>query len=148
VLFDADMIAGFDSPAGRFFDRSVLTPRQITEADAAEIEKGSAKKRFPRAEKKTSNSDSPPFEGAFADWLEKYEKLRAIRFADSAMEEKLAAQPATLVLKLLKGENVAHELALKSVENSWWVFSSDAKAHLEISANRAEPVVKDAESLF
>jgi hypothetical protein len=83
-----------------------------------------------------------------ADWLEKYEKLRAIRFADQATEEKLSGKQPELVLKLLKGDSVAHELAIKTLDNTWWVFSSAARAHLEISANRAEPVVKDAENLL
>jgi hypothetical protein len=148
VLFDADMISGFDSPAARFFDRTILGPAKITEADAAEIEKGPNSKRFARAEKKAGNSEHAPFEGAFADWLEKYEKLRAIRFADTAIEEKLSTLQPKLVLKLLKGDASICELALRNFENEWWVFSSELKAHVEISANRAEPVIKDAESLF
>lgn len=158
ILIDGDAISSFENPVARFFDRVVLSGK-VDDADSAELEKGSLKKRFTKASDKEKNPSGGPFnEKSFNEWIEKFERLRAIRYADPATEEKLANQQPELVLKLLDGEKVAEEFALKKMPGSgsspdatqvtWWVFSSKVKAHLEISANRAEPVVKDAESLL
>lgn len=161
VLLDTEAISGFDNAVARFFDRAVLS-KKIDDADAAELAKGSSKKRFDRQATKPAGKDKAPFDGAFNDWLEKFERLRAIRYADQGTEEKLAALEPELILKIMNGSRVSEEIAVKKMSDSgteigksgsgnastWWVFSSDAKAHIEISANRAEPVVKDAESLF
>ena len=158
ILMDGEAISGFENPVARFFDR-ILLSRKTDDADGAELEKGTQRKRFTRASAQNKQSqDGLVFEGPFNEWLEKFERLRAIRYADPATEEKLAARQPELVLKLLDGEKVAEEFALKKVTGlssvpdsaqvTWWVFSSKVNAHLEISANRAEPVVKDAESLL
>lgn len=155
LLMDGDALSGFDNALARFFDRAVLSSK-IDEADGAELEKGSQKKRFSRPESRSRGRDKAPFEGPFNDWLEKFERLRAIRYADPATEEKLAREEPQLVLKILDGDKIAEELVVKKIAGTdtangpvtWWVFSSDARAHLEISANRAEPVVKDADSLL
>jgi len=158
ILMDGEAISGFENPVARFFDR-ILLSRTSDDADGAELEKGNQRKRFNRATGGAKPSqDGLVFEGPFNEWLEKFERLRAIRYADPATEEKLATREPELVLKLLDGEKVAEEFALKKISGptsvsdpgqvTWWVFSSKVKAHLEISANRAEPVVKDAESLL
>ncbi len=147
ILLEADAIAGFDNAVARFFDRRVLS-KKINEAESAELEKGTTKKRFNRQ----TGRDKPPFEGAFSDWLEKVERLRAIRYADTKTEEQLTQKQPELTLKIMNGEQVSEEITVKKIDDAskttWWIFSSATKAHVEISANRAEPVVKDAESLF
>lgn len=151
ILLEADAISGFDNAVARFFDRSVLS-KNIDDADSAEIEKGKSKKRFARQNIKTAEKEKPPFEGPFNDWLDKFERLRALRYADATTEEKLTQLQPELTLKVLKGDRIGEEISMKKMDDmgktTWWIFSSIGKAHLEISANRAEPVVKDAESLF
>jgi len=157
ILLEADAISGFDNAVARFFDRSVLS-KKIDEADSAELEKGPTKKRFNRqigtdkVTDKDSRTDKPPFESAFHDWLGKVERLRAIRYADTKTEEQLTEKQPELTLKILDGERISEEIMVKKIDESnkttWWIFSSATKAHVEISANRAEPVVKDADALF
>ena len=157
ILLEADAISGFDNAVARFFDRSVLS-KKINDAETAELEKGTAKKRFHRQigkDKVTDRENSkekPPFESAFNDWLEKVERLRAIRYADTKTEEQLTQLQPELTLKILNGERISEEITVKKIDEAnkttWWIFSSTTKSHVEISANRAEPVVKDAEALF
>lgn len=167
VLIAGDAISGFDNPVARFFERTVF-PTKLDESDTAEVTDGeltktfegktaAARSRNPEDDGKSSSDQDPggKFGPAFDEWLDRAERLRGIRYASQEAEEKLANIQPALELKFVKNGAKIEEITFKTLpadsnkgNPTWWVVSTTTKAHMEISANRAEPLVKDAIGLL
>lgn len=151
VLVAGDTISGLDNPVARFFERTVF-PAKLADSDTVEFLRGDQAKSFT---KNNSAKDPDKFDPQLSDWFEKAERLRGIRYADEGLEARLVNTVPELAVKFKNKNNETEEIVIKTLaaedkngQATWWVISTQTKAHLEITSNRAEPLIKDAESLL
>lgn len=157
-LVSSDLIEDFSKPEARFFERKI-TSVSLQDTKRVKFSMSGKLKSYVRladgggGETQWADESKPGAPvPAVAIWLEKFLDLKAARYADDSLEERLRTLPATMELVLGGDKGDFEKLQIKSMGSDdrveFYLISGYLSWPVKVATARVENLMKDLPPLL